>query len=465
MGLKRVLVANRGEIAVRIIRACFDEGIEAVLAVSEADRESLGAQLADRAICIGPANPGESYLDIPRLVAAATLTGCDALHPGYGFVSERPELSQACADAGIVFIGPPPEAMRRSGDKLVSREAAVELGISVGDGSDAVGSEEEARAVADAVGFPLLLKAAAGGGGRGMRLVQTADDLAPAFSAAAAEARQAFGDGRLFVERFVERARHVEVQVLADAHDNVIHVGHRDCTLQRRYQKLIEEAPAPGLSPDLERDLLSAATALIGSLRYRGAATCEFLVDEERQRYGFLEVNARLQVEHGVSEMVTGVDIVREQLRIAAGEPLSIAQEDVCFTGHAIEARINAESPERGFAPSPGRVSRWVAPVGSYIRVDTACFAGATIPPHYDSIVAKVIAVGDDRPQAIARLIHALAHLRVDGIATTAPFAREVLRHPDVVAGRVHTRWLEEEFLPSWRSDPAPAGARLSSTA
>ena len=465
MGLTRVLVANRGEIAVRIIRACFDEGIEAVLAVSEADRDSLGAQLADRAICIGPASPAESYLDIPRLVAAATLTGCDGLHPGYGFVSERPELSQACADAGIVFVGPSPEAMRRSGDKLVAREAAGELGISVGDGSDAVGSEAEARAVADAVGFPLLLKAAAGGGGRGMRLVQTAEDLGPAFSAAAAEARQAFGDGRLFVERFVERARHVEVQVIADAHDNVIHLGHRDCTLQRRYQKLIEEAPAPGLSPDLEREMLSAATALIGSLRYRGAATCEFLVDEERQRSGFLEVNARLQVEHGVTEMVTGVDIVREQLRIATGDPLSIAQEDVCFNGHAIEARINAESPERGFAPSPGRISRWVAPVGSYVRVDTACFAGATIPPHYDSIVAKVIAIGDDRPQAIARLIHALAHLRVDGIATTAPFAREVLRHPDVVAGRVHTRWLEDEFLSRWQSAGARGDARISSTA
>jgi acetyl-CoA carboxylase biotin carboxylase subunit len=465
VGLTRVLVANRGEIAVRIIRACFDEGIEVVLAVSEADRDSLGAQLADRAICIGPASPAESYLDIPRLVAAATLTGCDGLHPGYGFVSERPELSQACADAGIVFIGPSPEAMRRSGDKLVAREVAGELGISIGDGSDAVGSEAEARAVADAVGFPLLLKAAAGGGGRGMRLVQTAEDLGPAFSAAAAEARQAFGDGRLFVERFVERARHVEVQVLADAHDNVIHLGHRDCTLQRRYQKLIEEAPAPGLSPDLEREMLSAATALIGSLRYRGAATCEFLVDEERQHYGFLEVNARLQVEHGVTEMVTGVDIVREQLRIAAGEPLSIAQQDVCFNGHAIEARINAESPERGFAPSPGRISRWVAPVGSYVRADTACFAGATIPPHYDSIVAKVIAIGDDRPQAIARLIHALAHLRVDGIATTAPFAREVLRHPDVVAGRVHTRWLEDEFLSRWQSAGARGDARISSTA
>ena len=465
MGLTRVLVANRGEIAVRIIRACFDEGIEAVLAVSEADRDTLGAQLADRTICIGPASPAESYLDIPRLVAAATLTGCDALHPGYGFVSERPELSQACADAGIVFVGPSPEAMRRSGDKLVAREAAAGLGISIGDGSDAVGSEVEARAVTDTIGFPILLKAAAGGGGRGMRLVASAQDLPAAFSAAAAEARQAFGDGRLFVERFVERARHVEVQVLADAHDTVIHVGHRDCTLQRRYQKLIEEAPAPGLSPALEEEMLSAATALIGSLRYRGAATCEFLVDEERERYGFLEVNARLQVEHGVTEMVTGVDIVREQLRIAAGESLSVGQEDVRLRGHAIEARINAESPERGFAASPGRVSRWAAPVGSYVRVDTACFAGAVIPPHYDSIVAKVIAVGDDRPQAIARLTHALAHLRVDGIATTAPFAREVLRHPEVVAGRVHTRWLEEEFLPRWRLHPAPVGARLSSTA
>ena len=298
-----------------------------------------------------------------------------------------------------------------------------------------------------------------------MRMVESGDDLGQAFSAAAAEARRAFGDGRLFVERFVQRARHVEVQVLADTHDRVIHLGHRDCTLQRRYQKLIEEAPAPGLSPELEREILPAATALIGSLGYRGAATCEFLVDEERQQYLFLEVNARLQVKHGVSELVTGVDIVREQLRIAAGEGLSVAQEDVRIRGHAIEARVNAESPEHGFMPSPGRISRWVAPVGSYVRVDTACFTGATIPPHYDSIVAKVIAVGDDRPAAIARLIHALGHLRVEGIATTAPFAREVLRHPDVVAGRVHTRWLEEEFLPRWIPDAARAGARISSTA
>ena len=463
--LKRVLVANRGEIAVRIIRACYDEGLETVVAVSEADRDSLGAQLADRAICIGPANPAESYLDIPRLIAAATLTGCDALHPGYGFVSERPELAQACADAGIVFVGASPEAMRRSGDKLLARQTARELGISIGEGSDAVASETDARAIADAIGFPILLKAAAGGGGRGMRLVATAEELGPAVSAAAAEARQAFGDGRLFVERFVERARHVEVQVLADAHGNVIHLGHRDCTLQRRYQKLIEEAPAPGLPAALEQEMLSAATRLIGSLDYRSAATCEFLVDPEREHYGFLEVNARLQVEHPVTEMVTGVDIVREQLRIAAGQALSVAQEEVRMSGHAIEARINAEAAERGFMPSPGRISRWVAPVGSYVRVDSACFAGATVPPHYDSIVAKVIALGADRPEAIARLVHALAHLRVEGVQTTASFAREVLRHPDVVAGRVHTRWLEEEFMPRWASGAAAVPARLSSTA
>jgi acetyl-CoA carboxylase, biotin carboxylase subunit len=463
-GLHRVLVANRGEIAVRIIRACFDEGLEAVLAMSDADRDSLGAQLADRAICIGPAKASESYLDIPRLIAAATLTGCDALHPGYGFVSERPELADACADAGLVFVGPSAEAMRRSGDKLVARASARELGISIGKGSDAISSEAQARSIAEEIGYPILLKAAAGGGGRGMRLVESPDGLESAFSAARAEARQAFGDGRLFVERFVRRARHVEVQVLGDTHGTVIHLGHRDCTIQRRYQKLIEEAPAPDLPPQLERAILSASTALVGSLDYHGAATCEFLVDQEREQYAFLEINARLQVEHPVTEMVTGVDIVREQLRIAAGEPLSIAQQDVRLSGHAIEARVNAESPERGFAPSPGRISHWAAPVGSYVRVDTACFPGATIPLYYDSIVAKVIAVGEDRPAAIARLVHALHHLRVEGIATTAPFAREVLRHPDVIAGRVHTRWLEDEFLPRWRSGGA-AAARLSSTA
>jgi acetyl-CoA carboxylase biotin carboxylase subunit len=455
--LKRVLVANRGEIAVRIIRACFDEGIEAVLAVSEADRDSLGAQLADRVLTIGPAPANESYLDIGRLVMAAKVSECDALHPGYGFVSERPELPDACADAGIAFVGPSGDAMRRSGDKATARATARELGIAIGEGSDVVGSADEALAVARELGLPVLLKAAAGGGGRGMRLVEREEDLAAAFSAGTVEAQQAFGDGRLFVERFVRRARHVEVQVLADGHGNVIHLGHRDCTLQRRYQKLIEEAPAPKLPAAVERDILDAATRLIGALGYQGAATCEFLVDQERGSYSFLEINARLQVEHPVSEMVTGMDVVREQLRIAGGEALSVSQDDVRISGHAIEARVNAESPARGFVPTPGTLERWAAPVGSYVRVDTACFPGWTVSPYYDSILAKVIAHGADRTEAIERLRHALRHLRVEGVETTAGFAQDVLAHPDVVEGRVHTRWIEDEFMPGW--SPAEAAA------
>ncbi|HEX4759356.1 MAG TPA: biotin carboxylase N-terminal domain-containing protein [Thermoleophilaceae bacterium] len=448
--LERVLVANRGEIAVRIIRACFDEGIEAVLAVSEADRESLGAQLADRVVCIGPASAAESYLDVNRLVAAARLAGCDGLHPGYGFVSEQPELSAECAEAGIAFVGPSADAMRQSGDKATARRAARELGIAVGEGSDVIATLEEARSAAEAMGYPILLKAAGGGGGRGMRLVERAEELEGAFASAGNEAQQAFGDGRIFIERFIRRARHVEVQVLGDEHGGVIHLGHRDCTLQRRYQKLIEEAPAPGLSAQLEQEILGAAVALIGSLSYQGAATCEFLVDRERGSYAFLEINSRLQVEHPVSEMVTGVDIVREQLRIAGGAPLSVSQDGVRVRGHAIEARVNAESPASGFMPSPGRVTRWAAPVGSDVRVDTACFPGWTITPHYDSLLAKVIARGEDRGAAIARLRHALAHLRVEGVETTAQFARDVLAHPDVERGAVHTRWLEEVFLPYW---------------
>ena len=448
--VRRVLVANRGEIAVRILRACFDEEVESVLAVSEADRGSLAAQLADRVVCIGPASATESYLDVPRLVAAAKVTGCDALHPGYGFVSERAELSQECAEAGIAFVGPSAQAMLRSGDKATARAAARSLGIAIGEGSDIVTSEDEARAVATEMGFPILLKAAAGGGGRGMRRVDRADELAGAWASASAEAQQAFGDGRLFVERFVRRARHVEVQVLADSHGNVAHIGHRDCTLQRRYQKLIEEAPAQNLPGTLGDEILDAAVRLIGSLEYQGAATCEFLVDEERATYAFLEINARLQVEHPVSEMVTGIDIVREQLRIAGGEPLSFGQDDVVISGHAIEARINAERPEAGFMPTPGLITAWAAPQGTDVRVDTACFPGWTIAPHYDSLLAKVIARGPDRVHAVARLRQALRHLHVEGVATTAGFAHDILAHPDVVAGRVHTRWLEDVFLHSW---------------
>jgi acetyl-CoA carboxylase biotin carboxylase subunit len=450
MPLRRLLVANRGEIAVRIIRACFDEEIEAVLAVSEADRDSLGAQLADRAICIGPAAATESYLDIDRLIAAATLTGCDALHPGYGFVSERPELPAACAEAGIAFAGPSEQAMRRSGDKATARALAGELGIAVGEGSGVIEDVRLAREVAERIGYPILIKAAGGGGGRGMRLVESPGELEGAFHAASGEAQQAFDDGRVFIERYVRRARHVEVQVLADGRGGVVHLGHRDCTLQRRYQKLVEEAPAVDLPGDLGQQICDAAVRLIGELDYAGAATCEFLVDTERATYAFLEINARLQVEHPVTEMVTGIDIVREQLRIAGGAPLSLQQDDVELLGHAIEVRINAERPETGFLPSPGRIERWAAPVGADVRVDTACYPGWTVAPYYDSLLAKVIARGPDRAQALQRMDHALRHLRIEGVATTAAFALDVLEHPDVVAGRVHTKWLEEEFLPGW---------------
>jgi len=445
-GLRRVLVANRGEIAVRVIRACFDEEIESVLAVSAADRGSLGALLADRVVCIGPAAAAQSYLDIDRVVAAAKVTGCDGLHPGYGFVSERPDLSAACAQEGIVFVGPSESAMRRGGDKATARALARGLGIEVGAGSDVVADEHEARAVADRIGYPVLLKAAGGGGGRGMRLVEGPGELPGAWASAAGEAQQAFGDGRLFVERYVRRARHVEVQVLGDRDGTVIHLGHRDCSLQRRYQKLVEEAPADGLDDALSERILDSATRLIGALDYHGAATCEFLVDAERGTHGFLEINARLQVEHPVTEVVTGVDVVREQLRIAGGLGLSVAQDDVAVRGHAIEVRVNAERPELDFLPSPGKLTRWAAPQGTDVRVDTACFPGWTISPHYDSLVAKVIARGQDRGAAIDTMRRALSHLVVEGIGTTAGFASAVLDHPDVRAGRVHTRWLEEEF-------------------
>ena len=448
--LKRVLIANRGEIAVRVIKACFDEGIESVLAVSEADKGSLGAQLADEVVVIGPAAAAESYLDVNRVVAAATVTGCDGLHPGYGFLSERAELSAECAEAGIAFIGPSAEAMRRSGDKATARALAKELDVPINEGSDVIEGEEEARGVAAEVGYPVLLKASAGGGGRGMRLVESEDELAGAYAAAHGEAQAAFGDGRLFVERYVRHARHVEVQVLGDGKGGAIHLGHRDCTLQRRYQKLIEEAPAYGLSPELDEQITDAAVRLISALDYAGAATCEFLVDAERGSAGFLEINARLQVEHPVSEVVTGVDIVREQLRIAAGEGLSISQEDVTISGHAIEVRINAESPERDFAPTPGTLRTWAPPQGSDVRVDTACFPGWEVPPYYDSLLAKLIASGPDREAALARTRQALRHLRVEGVETTAGFALDLLEHPDVVAGRVHTKWVEEQFMDGW---------------
>jgi acetyl-CoA carboxylase biotin carboxylase subunit len=348
--------------------------------------------------------------------------------------------------------------MRRSGDKATARALAKELEVPINEGSGVIESEGDARGIAAEIGYPVLLKASAGGGGRGMRLVESEDELAAAFAQAHGEAQAAFGDGRLFVERYVRHARHVEVQVLGDGEGGAIHVGHRDCTLQRRYQKLIEEAPAYGLPEELDRQITDSARRMIGALDYGGAATCEFLVDPDRGTAGFLEINARLQVEHPVSELVTGLDVVREQLRIAGGEGLSVGQDEVEVSGHAIEVRINAESPARDFAPTPGTITQWVAPQGTDVRVDTACFPGWTITPHYDSLLAKLIVGGVDREAALERTRRALRHLRVEGVETTAGFALDLLEHPDVIAGRVHTRWVEEEFIDGWAAAHAATG-------
>jgi acetyl-CoA carboxylase, biotin carboxylase subunit len=460
--LRRVLVANRGEIAVRVVRACADEGIESVVAVSEADRDSRAALVADRAVCIGPASATSSYLDIPRVVAAALGTGCDAIHPGYGFLSERPELPEACADNGLVFVGPTADTIRRGGDKAAARQLATSLGIPVGAGSDTIADAVTARDVADRVGYPVVLKAAAGGGGRGMVLVESADAIGSAFEGASREAQAAFGDGRMYLERFITRARHVEVQVLADTYGTVVHLGERDCSAQRRYQKLVEEAPATAVPLDVRRAMREAAVELARALDYVGAGTVEFVVDAETGDYAFLEVNTRVQVEHPVTEMVTGIDIVRAQLQIAGGLPLPFSQDDVRLDGHAVEVRVNAEDPHRGFAPGPGTVSRWVEPVGGGLRIDTHCFGGYRIPPHYDSLLAKVIAHGADREEALRRLDRGLRKLVVEGVPTTVPMLLAVIEAPEFRAGTHHTRWVEQELMPSLtalQETPQPAAA------
>ena len=449
MALRRVLVANRGEIAVRVVRACADEGIESVVAVSEVDRDSRAALTADRAVCIGPAAATSSYLDIPRVVAAALATRCDAIHPGYGFLSERPELPEACAEHGLVFVGPTADTIRRGGDKAAARRLATSLGIPVGAGSDTIADAETAREVADHVGYPVVLKAAAGGGGRGMVLVETPDAVVDAFEGASREAQAAFGDGRMFLERFITRARHVEVQVLGDMHGSVVHLGERDCSAQRRYQKLVEEAPATSVPVEVREALQDAAVRLARALDYVGAGTVEFVVDADTGDYAFLEINTRVQVEHPVTEMVTGIDIVRAQLQIAGGAPLAFGQADVRLDGHAIEVRVNAEDPFRGFAPGPGTVTRWVEPVGGGLRIDTHCFGGYRIPPHYDSLLAKVIAHGGDRDEALRRLDRGLRHLVVEGVPTTVPMHLVLLASPEFRAGTHHTRWVEQELVPA----------------
>jgi acetyl-CoA carboxylase biotin carboxylase subunit len=443
MALKRCLIANRGEIAVRVIRACRSMGIGTVAAVSEADRDSMPARLADRAVCIGPARAADSYLKIEALVAAALGTGCDAIHPGYGFLSENPRFAAACADNGLVFVGPSAENIRQMGNKLVAREIAREVGVPLASGSPRISDFSTARGIAEEIGMPVLFKAAAGGGGRGIRIVRRHEDLRQAFDAASAEAQAAFGDNALFLERYIANARHVEVQVLADRHGNVVHLGERDCSLQRRYQKILEEAPAFDLSEAVKGGMREASVKLARRIGYESAGTVEFILDAERQEFFFLEMNTRVQVEHPVTEMITGVDIVAEQLRVAAGEPLSVRQEAVTFDGHAIECRINAENPSRGFAPSPGRISRWAPPEGDGIRVDSHGAQGYLVPPYYDSLIAKLIVHGRDRADAMARMSDALAGFGVGGVETTIPFHRYLLEQPDFAAKRINTNWLE----------------------
>ena len=445
--IRRVFVANRGEIAVRVIRACRQLGLETVVGVSEADRETMAARIADRAVCIGPARATDSYLKPEALVMAALGTGCQAVHPGYGFLSERAGFARLCTQAGLVFVGPSAQAIESMGDKITALKIATRESVPRVPGSDRIASLGAARRVAGEIGYPVLLKASAGGGGRGMRVVRAPGELAASVKAAAAEAGAAFGDDTMYMEKFVERARHIEIQILADRHGNVVHLGERDCSTQRRHQKLIEESPSPAIDPALRAELGEAAVRLARSVGYEGAGTVEFVFDDDERRYYFLEMNTRIQVEHPVTEMVTGKDLVVEQLRIAAGEPLSFTQADVRLEGHAIECRVNAEDADRGFAPSPGRLAQWVAPTGDGIRVDTHCYPGYTVPPFYDSLLAKLIVHAADRARAIDAMSAALQRFDVQGVATTIPFHRRVFAHPDFRAARVTTRWVEERFL------------------
>nr|WP_205520947.1 acetyl-CoA carboxylase biotin carboxylase subunit [Propylenella binzhouense] len=438
------MIANRGEIAVRVIRACQGLGIETVLAVSDADRDSMPARLADRAVCIGPASASESYLSYRAIVAAALGTGADAVHPGYGFLSESPDLAAACAAEGLTFVGPTADHIRAMGNKLQARALARECGVPVLPGSEKVHSYEEAQTLAERIGLPVMMKAAAGGGGRGMKVVTDFKDLRQTFLAASAEARTAFGDDTLYLERFIPNARHIEVQVLGDRHGNVIHLGERDCSLQRRHQKVVEEAPAPAIPDTLRAEIHAAAVTLARNIDYENAGTVEFIYDEDAKEFFFLEMNTRIQVEHPVSELITGIDLVQEQLRVARGERLRFTQDDVIFRGHALECRITAELAAENFRPSPGRITTWRPPEGPFIRLDTHCYEGYSVPIFYDSLLGKLIVYGSDRTEAIERMRHALERFSVAGVGTTIDFLRFMIGHPDFAAGRVTTHLIAD---------------------
>ena len=448
--MKRLFVANRGEIAVRILAAAKSVGLETVLGVSAADRKGLGAELADRVVVLGPAVPARSYLDENLTLQAALSTRCDALHPGYGFLSERTSLARLCEAEGIVFVGPRAETIEALGDKLNARKLATASEVPLLPGTPALHSVDEACGDAAEIGYPVVIKASAGGGGRGMFLAECADDIRAGFTRASEEARAAFGSGLMYMERFIRNARHVEVQVFGDGEGKVLHFGERDCSVQRRYQKLIEESPC-GILPETTRARLhDAAVNLASDLEYRNAGTVEFLYDADRDEFYFIEVNARIQVEHPVSELVTDADLVALQLKVALGEPLALSQSDIEVQGHAIECRINAEDPDHGFRPAPGDITSWSPPDGDGIRLDTHCRAGERVSPYYDSMIGKLIARGDDREDAIDRLDRALGVFEIGGLRTNLALQQFVVQHPDFRNNAISTRWLEQTGLPAF---------------
>ncbi|MFZ5596581.1 MAG: acetyl-CoA carboxylase biotin carboxylase subunit [Bacillota bacterium] len=443
---KKILVANRGEIALRIIRACREMGISSVAVYSEADKESLHVKTADQAVCIGPDRPDQSYLNINNIVSAAIISGADAIHPGYGFLSENTEFASLIEEQGITFIGPPPDAIARMGDKAVAKETVIRAGVPVVPGSDGVVKDlDSALATAGDIGFPVLIKASAGGGGRGMRVAHGPSDFIKAVKTAQSESKAAFGRSEVYIEKYVDEPRHIEIQVIADKFGNTVYLGERDCSIQRRNQKVIEEAPSTAIDEETRKKMGEMAVSAARSVGYYSTGTVEFLLDKNKNFY-FIEMNTRIQVEHPITEMITGIDLVKEQIAIAAGEKLSISQEDVNIRGWAIECRINAEDPSRNFAPSPGTISRYSVPGGPGIRVDSAAYQGWKVPQHYDSLIGKLIAWGRDRDEAIARMRRALDEYIIEGVATTIPFHKKVLDNAFFRRGEIYTNFIQRRI-------------------